>query len=408
MQHDKYDIIIVGAGIAGLTALLLLVEQGWRVALLEKGQVVDAQAETQNIFPSRVVAINPHSQRVFTTLGVWDDILAAGKQASRFETLVAHDNTSGEKIEFDSARQARSELGWIVPNNTIIQALWQRACDLQRQGRVAIFTEMQAKELRYTVQGTAKNIHAVPVAGASGLPVDLQADLVVAADGMHSWVRTQEGFRVSQRDYRQQAAVAVVKHTKAHLRCARQVFAKDSILAFLPLADPYHSSIVWSQPVEKTKDILKQSVSAQAMAIGNAFDCHYGAVRICDELRAYPLSAMHADNYVRPHVVLIGDAAHHIHPLAGQGANLGVADAECLQRHLQKTRDSKRTANTPRYLESYASERLWYNQLMQFVVDVLAEGFNATNPLGVQVRAFGLQKLNRSQLFKYSLQRVLD
>ncbi len=386
MGDDRVDVLIVGAGMIGATLACALSGHGLRVVLLDKSM---PDTEIPEKYDLRVSAIGLGSQRVFERLAVWSDI--AGARISPFEHMFVWDAGSAGSIEFDAARIGVPYLGHIIENRIISSALVRR---LAHQPDVV---------LRYPAPVT--DITAGPNRIVARLADrDIEADLLVGADGSSSTVRCLLGIPARSDSYAQSAIVAYVETELPHRRTAWQRFLPSGPLAFLPLADGA-SSIVWSVDQPLAERLLGMSDAEFAAELERAFEQRLGRIVSVGPRQAFPLRRVNAISDVGPRSVLIGDAAHTVHPLAGQGANLGIADAAALAEVLVAAHRRGRDIGGAPVLRHYARWRKSENGLMLDALHGLKSLFGAQAGLIRGLRGVGLTLTDRSGPLKNAIIR---
>jgi 2-octaprenylphenol hydroxylase len=351
MTGDRPDVIIVGGGLVGLSLAAALGRADFSVALVES-------QEPRSDWPAgsidlRVYAITRASQRLLADLGAWPAIQPA---AGPFREMVVWDAGGGGDIHFDSAELGEAYLGHIVESRVIEAALIEVIADtpaVQRYCPAAVkeFSESAGRQQIELEDGSR-----------------LSASLLVGADGRDSRVRGYAGIHARASDYGQQALVAVVSTERPHAETAWQRFLPGGPLAFLPLYDG-RSSIVWSSASEDAGRLLALDEAEFCEALGEAFDHRLGGILACGERALFPLQRQYAPDYVRPGIALVGDAAHVIHPLAGQGVNLGLKDVGRLAGELLAARRDRRDLGSLAVLRRYERARKGDNLAMMAVMD---------------------------------------
>ncbi|MBD3658000.1 FAD-dependent monooxygenase [Marinobacter sp.] len=333
-EQQPLDILVVGGGMTGSALALGLGQQGWKVALIESGNpesalVEGAPAATVDDFEPRVSAISVASQRLLETLGAWQYV--ATRRHCPYQAMTVWDGDGTGRIHFEAAELQAQALGTIVENRSVVRALF-----LALQGStVAVFGGVSVSG--WWEQGDSRGIDL-----ADGRRV--AARLVVAADGANSRLRQWVGLPTREWDYNQQAIVCTVRTAQPHRFTAWQRFSPTGPLAFLPLqaesGDDHFCSIVWSQDTAEARRLLTLGDAAFVAELESAIERQLGAVLAVSRRYGFPLRQRHAKDYVRPGFALVGDAAHTIHPLAGQGANLGYGDVRVLLDELARARDT--------------------------------------------------------------------
>ncbi len=346
---QKFDVLIVGAGMVGLTLALALRKQSQlKIAMVDTLAVTEPD-ETIDV---RVSAINVASKNIFNNLGVWSTIKQSRLQD--YQHMHVWDKAGVGKLNF-SAQNSDSfppeeNLGWIIENKVIRHALWQHA---QQDEGIHFFTENKLANISHgesEVFATFAQDSSTEQASKPTPPII--AKLVVGADGANSWVRQQMNMEMIFKDYDHHAIVATVECPQGHQNTAWQVFLESGPLAFLPLQSSSSAgklcSIVYSTSPDDAKRLTELDAIDFAKEITAASDGKLGNISLKSERFTYPLTMRLAQDFVKARVVLIGDAAHTIHPLAGQGVNLGLLDASALAQTL--------TAKLNKHNESYHLE----------------------------------------------------
>ncbi|MBU6198931.1 MAG: UbiH/UbiF/VisC/COQ6 family ubiquinone biosynthesis hydroxylase [Xanthomonadaceae bacterium] len=377
------DIAIVGAGMVGAALALALAKAGFDVAVIEPRAPTPWNA--QDDVDLRVVALAPSSIELLGRLEVWKSIRDA--RVCAYRAMRVWDSLAPGELNFDAADEGRPALGYIVENRLIQSVLWnalghELGITLHCQSKIAA-TEAapERRTLRFD-DGTT-----------------IAAKLVVAADGTDSALRGMAGIGTRDRDYGQRAIVAHVTTERAHESTAWQRFLSGATLAFLPLADG-RSSIVWSVPEAESRRLLALDDAAFCAELGAAFDFRLGRVTATTRRASFPLRMKLADRYLAPRLVLIGDAAHAVHPLAGQGVNLGLRDVDELGAVLIEARDAKRDFAAESVLRRYERRRRSDNVMSAHAFDAIQRVFGSEAMPIAALRGAGLALVNKIEPLK--------
>jgi 2-polyprenylphenol 6-hydroxylase len=391
-----YDVLIVGGGPAGacLGALLARGANGraLRVALLEPRAPAAPQRSSQP--DARVVAISRASERILASAGAWPAI--AGARLSPYERMrIWHESVAPDAaavLTFDAADVGEPNLGYILENRLLQAALLEAFSAAGGRLETAALSALEVSD------------SGVSVGTSTGT---LAARLVVGADGAHSALRAAAGLSADTHSYGQTAIVATVATARPHAATAWQRFTARGTLAFLPLFNG-ESSIVWSADDALAEELAALDDVAFAAALDRASDLALGATRLVGARQSFPLVRLTAARYVAPRVALIGDAAHVVHPLAGQGVNLGLLDAAALAQALGAAAARREDVGALAVLREYERWRKSEVAAMATAIDVfdrlLAHG---AGPLGRLAR-YGLTQVGRSEeLRRFFIRRAL-
>ena len=335
MSAERYQVVIVGAGLVGTAAALALGRQGLRVALIER----QPPHVPDEIWDTRIYAISPASQRFLEHLGAWQRM-----DASRIQPVFRMDVAGDARgaIRLDAYESGVSHLATIAESGRLQHALWQA---LQADGNAALHCPASIVSLDYGEPFTRIALDDGSV---------LAAELVVGADGAASRIREWAGLASTATPYGQSGVVANFECEQAHRGTAFQWFFDSNILAWLPLTGN-RLSMVWSTQSVHAAELLALDAAALAAKVQAAGHDRLGALRLLTPAAAFPLRLIRVDSVVAPGVALIGDAAHGVHPLAGQGVNLGFGDAEVLVGVLAQHRQAY--CGDVRVLQRYARAR---------------------------------------------------
>ncbi len=378
------DIVVIGAGMVGGAAALALARQGYAVQLLDAAPPPVSPGPELDL---RVVALAPSSARLLATLGVWP--LAERERVAAYRAMHVWDAASGAAFDFDAGLLDAQCLGWIVENRLLQWVLWQA---LLQAGVV----------LRSATQAVG---HAID---ADGVRVDLadgdslRARLLLAADGRDSPLRQAAGIGVRGRDYGQRAVVAHLRSARPHAHTAWQRFLPGGPLALLPLADG-RVSLVWSLPEAEAARMLALDEEDFAQAVGVASDFRLGPLQLCSTRAAFALRLALAERFDAPRLALLGDAAHAVHPLAGQGVNLGLRDVQELCDLLGAARRAGRDPGAATLLARYARRRRSSDARDAYSFDALARLFALQAAPVVAARGLGMRALQVMPALKRKL-----
>ncbi|MFQ6021934.1 MAG: UbiH/UbiF/VisC/COQ6 family ubiquinone biosynthesis hydroxylase [Acidiferrobacterales bacterium] len=381
-----HDVIIVGGGIVGATLACALADARLRIALLERYPPPSSPTGDYDI---RVSSISPGSRLILEAVGAW-----SGLQQSRIcavEQMHVWDAGGPAAIHFDSADIGEPCLAYIIENSAMLAALWSCA----RRVNVELHCPTDVDAVDFCDANSAVLLR-------DGR--QLVARLVVGADGPQSTVRTDAGIGTTAWDYAQHGIVATVETERPHSNIAWQRFLPSGPLAFLPLADG-RSSIVWSVDTPYAEELLLLDDADFRQELESAFGANLGAIRSTGPRSAFPLQRTHAARYVSARAALVGDAAHTVHPLAGQGANLGLFDAAVLAEVLLDAHRRNRDIGSLTVLRRYERWRKGDNLAMLFLTDALKRLFGNSITLVERVRNIGLDLTNAAAPIKHMLMR---
>ncbi len=378
MGLRKHEIVVVGGGVVGATTALALFRQGLDVALVERGAPPPPlpgplpQGEREQTYDPRVYALSPGTARFLDSLGVWSRIAAT--RLSRYEHMRVWENDPAHALTFDAAELAAPELGFIVEDGLLRSSLWSAL------GGAPVYSGAQAAGFHADEKTSRLELD-------NGLVLD--AALVIAAEGADSPLRAWAGIEPTGWAYQQRAIVCHVRTQRPHQNTAYQRFLPGGPLAFLPLADG-RSSIVWSAAEAEAAELLGLSDDLFRARLAQASGLPLGEITDSTQRLSFPLRLLHAQDYVRPGLALVGDSAHVSHPLAGQGMNLGLADVQALSETLAQARTQRRPFGSLRMLKRYERRRKADNLEMLALTDGLHRLFGSRSPAASGLREWGL------------------
>ncbi|KAA8999402.1 FAD-dependent 2-octaprenylphenol hydroxylase [Affinibrenneria salicis] len=372
---QSFDIVIAGGGMVGLALACGLAGGGLRIAVLEQQP---APADKPDDEPAlRVSAINAASESLLRHLGVWHDIVA--RRASPYNQMQVWDSDSFGKIHFSGADFGYARLGHIIENPIIRQALWRRASQLPD------ITLLPSVALQQVAWG--ENEAFITLRDGTMLT----ARLMAGADGAHSWLRQHADIPLTFWDYGQHALVATIRTQQPHQSVARQVFHGSGILAFLPLSDPHLSSIVWSLAPEVAAERAEEPAEAFCRQLAVTFDTRLGPCQLVSERQTFPLTGRYARSFAAHRLVLLGDAAHTVHPLAGQGVNLGFMDVAELIAEIKRLQREGKDIGQHLFLRRYERRRKHSAAVMLAGMQGFRTLFDGDHPAKKLLRDIGLQ-----------------
>lgn len=389
-MSDYYDVLIVGGGMVGLTLANVLANasggSSLHIGVIEQR----APSPVTNEIDNRVSAISRASMQVFQSTGVWDAMVQ--QRACAFQEMHVWDATGAGSIHFDSAELGLDALGCIIENTIIQQALLQ---GIKSADEVDWLCPNRIESIE-----CSEERHRISLENGE----TLECQLLVGADGAKSLVREAAGIEFNRLSYDQQGIVCTVVTEQPHADTAWQCFLTTGSLAFLPLVDG-RSSIVWSLDESRVEEILALDDASFCRELEQAFGYQLGAVKATSKRAVFPLNHGHVNQYVQQGLALVGDAAHNIHPLAGQGANLGFLDAACLAEVVLHAKQAGRQWWALHTLRKYERARKGDNRLMETSMTGFKLLFGNENPLLSMLRNAGLGLTDQIPLLKYQLMK---
>jgi 3-demethoxyubiquinol 3-hydroxylase len=376
---SSYDVVIIGAGVVGSSVALGLANAGYRVAIVEAHEPKAWDPDHADL---RVVALAPDNQHFFESGGVWQKISERRVQA--YTDMRVWDAVAGNTLHMSASQRGREVLGYIIENHVIADVLWQ---SIKKNTMITIFCPDRLESLE-------QNDDVVSVILQSGTRI--KTNLLLGADGAASKVRDLLGLSVDKKEYSQRGIVAYVKTESRHENTAWQRFLSTGPLAFLPCSDG-RCSIVWTLPNEEAERLLHCDDENFCRELTRAFDMRLGEVTQVSERAAFPLQRQLSNEMLKGRVALIGDAAHTVHPLAGQGVNLGLRDVVSL---LASLGEAKSASNASRIknemiisqykLQRWSRKRISENAIAAYSFEAINRVFSNDDVLPSLLRGHAL------------------
>lgn len=397
MHKTTADVVIVGAGIVGSALAVAIAQQAPSVHIV----LLEAKAQPphwrKDMFDARVVALSEASITLLQNLKVWSDVVA--QRACPYVGMEVWDGEGNGQIRFDCSEIHQEQLGFIVENSAALTALRSAVNQLTN---IRVLAPVTMASWQQSEQGN--RVHTI-----DGL--EIEAPLLIGADGAHSQLREWAGLHTREWDYDHHAIITTVTTERAHDYVARQRFSHDGPLAFLPLshdsqARAFHSSIVWSLKPELAEQMMALNDKAFCAQLGHTFEQRLGQVISADQRYCVPLRQRHATEYGHAGFALVGDAAHTIHPLAGQGVNLGLYDAEVLATEIVRAHKRAVPLQHPSLVKRYQRARKVHNLLAMSSMEGFKRLFGAQNPVTLLARNRGMSLVNQSPWLKRQLMQV--
>jgi len=402
-MSSEFDLCIVGGGLVGATLAANLAVRpecaDLRIALIDDGGA--SQRYSGGDFDPRVVALSLKSVQQLQAVGVWSSVLA--ERVCAYRSMNVWDAEGTGNIQFYSEDLHLDHLGHIVENSVLINALQNKLTGLPA---IQVFNGHRLE--RFSRDGSQCEVF---LSAGESTGISLTSSLVIGADGAHSSLREMVGIETREWDYGQSAIVTTVSTEFAHQYCCWQRFTQSGPIAFLPLqADArdsaHYCSLVWSAETALAKRLMGLDEAAFCAELGRAFEHRLGQVLSCAERYAIPLRQRHGLSYISDGVALVGDAAHTIHPLAGQGVNLGFYDVDVLANEIARACDRNVPLFESSILRRYQRQRKSHNLTAMATMEGFKRLFAAEHPFIRWVRNSGMTCINRQLLLKKQLAKI--
>jgi len=374
---QSYDIAVVGGGMVGLAFAAALKETTLKIVVIEGNDINRELGESPEL---RVSALSRASQNILQNLDAWKGIESRRHQS--YNAMQVWDRNGFGHIDFDSDALMTDSLGHLVENKVIQLALLEQ---VEKASNITLLTATRINKL-----SRGKDAAWLTLEGQE--PV--YAKLIVGADGANSWTRSQVNIPLTTWDYNHHAIVANIRTVEPHQSCARQIFNPEGPLAFLPLWQPDLCSIVWSLPPERATELLAMDESEFNKQLTVAFDGRLGLCKVEGQRQAFPLKMRYARSFAGERIALIGDAAHTIHPLAGQGVNLGLLDAASLAQCVLANYTASKDVGSHAHLRQFERWRKAEAATMISSMEGLKRLFSGGHPAKRIFRDIGLTLSN--------------
>ncbi len=357
-QNNIYDIIICGGGMTGAAMALCMANLKMKVAVIETSQ--PSKFLKDQPFDLRVSAVSPQTVTLLNSLGAWENILKM--RCCPYRELRVWEKDGFGDVTFNANQIDRAELGFIAENRVIQLALWKQ---IKTKEYIDVYCPNVCERFEYRA-------NAIYVDLNDGTRIS--GNLLIGADGAKSVVRTAFSIGSSQHKYNQSCLVASVRAETTKKDITWQRFLKTGPQAFLPLSKS-HGSIVWYHNPNKINELVQLSNNDLASKIIKEFPRELGKIKVMEKA-SFPLHKSHASKYVKPKLALVGDAAHTINPLAGQGVNLGFQDVACLTEIIKAAQENGSDWSSQEVLMGYQTRRRFFNSIMMHSMDIFYYGFS--------------------------------
>lgn len=377
------DIVVVGAGLVGLATVVALAAQGKRVVLVDAKRNHAGQTK---VWDTRIYALTPATEKWLQHLGVWS--LVDSARVNQVEAMALWNPASETPLNLAAEDANLTKLACIVENNNLLQALWQKIETLD----VQMVMGSPCSRVDYTDGSVVLSLEN---------ETTISATLLVAADGANSFVRQQLAITTKSKDFNQVAIVVNYLAEKSHGDVARQWFSPHSTLALLPLPNK-HVSMVWSVSTELAKELLSLSELQLSERVKTASYDALGVLKPVSEALSFALRQITANSLIGERAVLVGDAAHQVHPMAGQGANLGFRDVIALQKLVADSHQMHDIGEAS-FLRQYERVRKTDIISMNTLTSGLDSWFSIESTVLKKLTDWGMHQLDKHSMLKKAL-----
>ena len=382
----NYQVTIVGGGVAGALLALYLGKARVNTCLIDKGK---PSLKLANPFIGRTTSLNLSSINSLREAGIWETI---EKNSQQFEEIYVWDAEGSSSVQFNAAEISRKDLGVIVHNNIILEAIFN---ELEKIPEIKLIEDDSLMDIKH-------DPHKVEISTHAGL--NIMSELLIGADGSLSKVRDLSQIPIRTWSYQQQALVASVVTEKSLNKTAFQIFTDTGPIALLPLAQGSNeASLIWSTDEEYGQKILKLERNLLMQELRLKTEDRFGEIICKEDIDSFPLHQLHAKKFYKGRSILVGDSAHTIHPLAGQGLNLGIADVKELSELLTSANRYGRALYDKEILRSYSKRREPESYKMIALMEAFKRGFGSENIWIKLGRSFAFDFANNTKALKQRL-----
>jgi len=382
----NYQVTIVGGGVAGALLALYLGKARVNTCLIDKGK---PSLKLANPFVGRTTSLNLSSINSLREAGIWETI---EKNSQQFEEIYVWDAEGSSSVQFNAAEISRKDLGVIVHNNIILEAIFN---ELEKIPEIRLIEDDSLMDVKH-------DPHKVEISTHAGL--NIMSELLIGADGSLSKVRDLSQIPIRTWSYQQQALVASVVTEKSLNKTAFQIFTDTGPIALLPLAQGSNeASLIWSTDEEYGQKILKLERNLLMQELRLKTEDRFGEIICKEDIDSFPLHQLHAKKFYKGRSILVGDSAHTIHPLAGQGLNLGIADVKELSELLTSANRYGRALYDKEILRSYSKRREPESYKMIALMEAFKRGFGSENIWIKLGRSFAFDFANNTKVLKQRL-----
>ena len=361
----KYEVIIVGGGVAGASLALLLGQAGMRICLLDKG--TPSRVHPTDLFKGKTASLNLASIDLFKKMGIWEKV---DQHSEEFTNIEVWDSEGSSTITFNAQDISESKLGKVAHNNNILSSIFELLNNLPT-------IDLLENESVLSINNDAELIEIKTVSGLS-----LTANLVVGSDGSMSSIRSLSSIPIRTWSYDQIAIVSILDSEIPINKTAYQIFTSTGPIALLPVTvgGENLASLIWSADKLYAEKLLTLEDSEFLEELRLKTEGKLGKFKIREAISSFPLHQLHAKEYFAERTVLVGDSAHTIHPLAGQGLNLGLSDVTDLSERILLLRREGRDIADQKMLKAYSNSREKVNLRMTALMEAFKKGFGSKNP----------------------------